>query len=440
MKTPPLHPTPDMPAPITRRTPTGTQQSHFERLLDRAPHDGRAAPERQGHLPTGKANTRRDGARAESSHDARQPQPMREPPVSPRKATDQPDTRPLGDEKKAQDEPRQPMPELPANSRKADGKPGTRAGDDDKKAQDEASQPLRQPLVTEQPQAGTPPLAPTDVVQPTVGQGPATPHSPRDQVNARPRQAPSGRTNETTVKTERPVALEPAHEHGEAMAKVIASVSPEHKPQAEPSPLRHAPRLPPLRRESRQVTVAPEGPAPTGEKRPPANTAPAPRDMDHGAASDKAPARRHDQEQPLTSPTPIQPWPAPPGDRVLHSMAAQSTSPALAQDLQALVERLQLQLQTGKTHTGDTALLRAQLPHLGTVEVRLTHAGHTLQVEIHASPGSLQQLQTARGELLERLQRLDPSQPLSLSFANDSGGDQRSRNQRHVHDEWQPEQ
>lgn len=121
-------------------------------------------------------------------------------------------------------------------------------------------------------------------------------------------------------------------------------------------------------------------------------------------------------------------------------MAVQTITPAFAQDLQALVERLQLQLLAGKRGNGDMAMLRARLPHLGTVEVRLIQAGHALQVEIHASPGSLQQLQAARGELLERLQRLDPGQPLSLSFANDGGGDQRSRNQRHVHDEWQPEQ
>lgn len=111
-----------------------------------------------------------------------------------------------------------------------------------------------------------------------------------------------------------------------------------------------------------------------------------------------------------------------------------------AQDLQTLVDRLQLQLLASKADNRELTLLRARLPQLGPVEVHMRHVGAGLQVEIQAAPASLRQLQVACADLLDRLQRLDPAQQVSLGFAANGGGEQGSRNRRHVLDEWWPEQ
>lgn len=109
------------------------------------------------------------------------------------------------------------------------------------------------------------------------------------------------------------------------------------------------------------------------------------------------------------------------------------------QDLQALVDRLQLQVLGCKADNRELTLLRARLPQLGPVEVQMRHVGSGLQVEVQAAPASLRQLQVACADLLDRLQRLDPAQQVSLGFAANGGGEQGSRNRRHVLDEWWPE-
>jgi len=110
----------------------------------------------------------------------------------------------------------------------------------------------------------------------------------------------------------------------------------------------------------------------------------------------------------------------------------------LTEDLQALVDRLQLQVLGCKAGNRELTLLRARLPQLGPVEVRMRHVGAGLQVEIQALPTSLRQLQATCADLLDRLQRLDPAQQVSLGFAANGGGEQGSRNRRHVLDEWWP--
>ncbi|MFJ4391493.1 type III secretion system needle length determinant [Pseudomonas soli] len=111
----------------------------------------------------------------------------------------------------------------------------------------------------------------------------------------------------------------------------------------------------------------------------------------------------------------------------------------LTEDLQTLVDRLQLQVLGCKADNRELTLLRARLPQLGPVEVHMRHVGAGLQVEIQAAPASLRQLQVACADLLDRLQRLDPAQQVSLGFAANGGGEQGSRNRRHVLDEWWPE-
>lgn len=136
---------------------------------------------------------------------------------------------------------------------------------------------------------------------------------------------------------------------------------------------------------------------------------------------------------------PILAPPIPSSERPLIDKGLSSTVAAPVQDLQTLVERLQLQLFASRTGNREQALLQVQLPQLGHVEVRMNPASAGLQVEIQAAPAALRQLQVAGTDLLERLQRLDPAQPVSLGFGANGDNHQGSRNKRHVEDEGWPE-
>ncbi|WP_288521389.1 type III secretion system needle length determinant [uncultured Pseudomonas sp.] len=136
---------------------------------------------------------------------------------------------------------------------------------------------------------------------------------------------------------------------------------------------------------------------------------------------------------------PILAPPIPSSERPLIDKGLSSTVAAPVQDLQTLVERLQLQLFASRTGNREQALLQVQLPQLGHVEVRMNPASAGLQVEIQAAPAALRQLQVAGTDLLERLQRLDPAQPVSLGFGASGDNHQGSRNKRHVEDEGWPE-
>lgn len=136
---------------------------------------------------------------------------------------------------------------------------------------------------------------------------------------------------------------------------------------------------------------------------------------------------------------PILAPPAPSSERPLIDRVLPSTVVTPVQDLQTLVERLQLQLFARRTGTREQALLQVQLPQLGHVEVRMNPASAGLQVEIQAAPATLRQLQVAGTDLLERLQRLDPAQAVSLGFGANGDSQQGSRNKRHVEDEGWPE-
>ncbi|WP_181427752.1 type III secretion system needle length determinant [Pseudomonas mosselii] len=141
-------------------------------------------------------------------------------------------------------------------------------------------------------------------------------------------------------------------------------------------------------------------------------------------------------------PSDTDPIPAPSptsGERPLIDRILPSTVVGPTQDLQTLVERLQLQLYGSRTGTREQTLLQMQLPQLGHVEVRMNHVSAGLQVEIQAAPTSLRQLQMASMDLLDRLQRLDPAQPVGLGFGANGDNQQGSRNRRHVEDEGWPE-
>ena len=126
-----------------------------------------------------------------------------------------------------------------------------------------------------------------------------------------------------------------------------------------------------------------------------------------------------------------------PGDKLLARLQPSREAPLLTRDLQQLLSALQPHIQSAATHLGSASVVQVHLPHLGHVEVQLVTVHGQLQVDIQASPGSLLQLQLARQDLLERLQRLNPEQPVQLSFSNSQDSDQRSRQRRSVYDEWE---
>ncbi len=129
-----------------------------------------------------------------------------------------------------------------------------------------------------------------------------------------------------------------------------------------------------------------------------------------------------------------------PGDRLLARLLASSGSrPLPLADLARLLDAVQGRIQVASAAESHAARLQVQLPQLGAVEVQVLHGHGQLQIEISASPGSLALLQQARGELLERLQRLHPEQPVQLTFNQQQDSGQRSRQRRYLHEEWQAE-
>lgn len=150
----------------------------------------------------------------------------------------------------------------------------------------------------------------------------------------------------------------------------------------------------------------------------------------------------HDEPPPFGSPV-EDPKPSAtagqtPGDKLLARLQSTTEQPQFSKDLGQLVQTLQLHIHAGVSRDGSTTLLQVNLAQLGQVDVQLAHSRGHLHIEIQANPGSLLQLQLARGELMERLQRLNPGQPIELSFAqHHHGGDQGSRQRRHVYDEWE---
>lgn len=129
-----------------------------------------------------------------------------------------------------------------------------------------------------------------------------------------------------------------------------------------------------------------------------------------------------------------------PGDRLLAQLLAEPQTAALKKDLEQLLTAMQARIQSHTSQSaGNSTLLQINLQHLGTVEIQLAQHRGVLYIELQASSGTLLHLQQARGELLERLNKLNPGQETQLAFADSGDAEQRSRQQRHLEDEWEPE-
>lgn len=121
----------------------------------------------------------------------------------------------------------------------------------------------------------------------------------------------------------------------------------------------------------------------------------------------------------------------------MHSTAPHAP---LARDLEQLCSALKAHIYSAAGQSKDGTLLRVTLPNLGAVEVHLSKVHGCLQLEIQSSAGSLQTLQLARGELLERLHKLDPQLQVSLAFSNSQDQQQGSRQRRNLYEEWEAEE
>ncbi|MCA6219654.1 type III secretion system needle length determinant [Photorhabdus antumapuensis] len=122
-----------------------------------------------------------------------------------------------------------------------------------------------------------------------------------------------------------------------------------------------------------------------------------------------------------------------PGERILASMQATSTISPL---LEALIDKLSVEISIELTQQQRPATLHLTLPSLGELEIQLTNEHGKLQIEILANPAAQQLLKQARFELIERLQLLYPTQTVELSLPSQTDGEHGSRQRRSVYEEW----
>nr|BFD44962.1 type III secretion system needle length determinant PscP [Pseudomonas sp. FFPRI_1] len=234
-------------------------------------------------------------------------------------------------------------------------------------------------------------------------------------------------------------ADEPAEKHQASAQSELESVPPRLPTAAEKQP-EVAPERPVVaagQRENAPVTAKHEEP---GLPVPPGPSATGPVAELPSEQQDSSPEQ--EQQPPLIAlleePTAAAGMTQTPGDKLLARLLNNIEPPPLSKDLDKLLQTLQPQIHAAITRNGSTTLLQVNLTQLGQVGIQLAHSHGHLHVDIQASPGSLLQLQLARGDLMERLQRLNPGQPIQLTFnQHQSGSDQGSRQRRHVQDEWE---
>ncbi|RAX13030.1 type III secretion system needle length determinant [Photorhabdus bodei] len=122
-----------------------------------------------------------------------------------------------------------------------------------------------------------------------------------------------------------------------------------------------------------------------------------------------------------------------PGERILATMQATSTLSPL---LEALIDKLSVEISIELTQQQRPATLHLTLPSLGALEIQLTSEHGKLQIEILANPAAQQLLKQARFELIERLQLLYPTQTVELSLPSQTDSEHGSRQRRSVYEEW----
>ncbi|PVF14353.1 type III secretion system needle length determinant [Yersinia pestis] len=123
-----------------------------------------------------------------------------------------------------------------------------------------------------------------------------------------------------------------------------------------------------------------------------------------------------------------------PGDHLLATMRA--TRLAVSEQLIQLAQRLAVELEL-RGGSSQVTQLHLNLPELGAIMVRIAEIPGKLHVELIASREALRILAQGSYDLLERLQRIEPTQ---LDFQASDDSEQESRQKRHVYEEWEAEE
>ncbi|MFM1429545.1 type III secretion system needle length determinant [Yersinia enterocolitica] len=124
-----------------------------------------------------------------------------------------------------------------------------------------------------------------------------------------------------------------------------------------------------------------------------------------------------------------------PGDHLLATMRATRLT-SVSEQLIQLAQRLAVELEL-RGGSSQVTQLHLNLPELGAIMVRIAEIPGKLHVELIASQEALRILAQGSYDLLERLQRIEPTQ---LDFQASGDSEQESRQKRHVYEEWEAEE
>ncbi|CRY33000.1 type III secretion system needle length determinant [Yersinia enterocolitica] len=124
-----------------------------------------------------------------------------------------------------------------------------------------------------------------------------------------------------------------------------------------------------------------------------------------------------------------------PGDHLLATMRATRLA-SVSEQLIQLAQRLAVELEL-RGGSSQVTQLHLNLPELGAIMVRIAEIPGKLHVELIASRETLRILAQGSYDLLERLQRIEPTQ---LDFQASGDSEQESRQKRHVYEEWEAEE
>ncbi len=124
-----------------------------------------------------------------------------------------------------------------------------------------------------------------------------------------------------------------------------------------------------------------------------------------------------------------------PGDHLLATMRTTRLT-SVSEQLIQLAQRLAVELEL-RGGSSQVTQLHLNLPELGAIMVRIAEIPGKLHVELIASQEALRILAQGSYDLLERLQRIEPTQ---LDFQASGDSEQESRQKRHVYEEWEAEE
>ncbi len=137
-------------------------------------------------------------------------------------------------------------------------------------------------------------------------------------------------------------------------------------------------------------------------------------------------------EIPEASGQPIPPQVKTPGDLQLARQAPAESNRGLGQ----LLERLAVDIYQELGRPERPPLLRLTLPQLGDLSIRIAHHHGELQIEILATSEGQLLLNQGRSDLVDRLQRLYPSERVALDLFGQPDSEQGSRHKRSIYEEW----